>query len=423
MAALAASKVFDRSPSNAVVMGDSLIDNGSNTTNGRRNNRSIVMHALRALGMPFNLLAEAGYPGKRTDEIFTHWDEIVTANNPGVVFWESGTNDFNNGDTASVTFARLRAVHLRAKQEGRRFIYIGMPPLYYNGLTASFLRKVRQLAKLDPTFEYTGGSERLLNYNGTPAQLGVPTQLTNATADGTHPTAYGAPLWANQIVDYFNRRGYPFSNPFATAGSSGVANSAEYLDNLIVNGLVGAAGVNWASSVSPAATRVPTDSQIDMGTTGLQAVVPGRIWQTVWAPGVAPADQDTMSVTNVTDNNGNAAQYAGRTFVARCYVKVSATGGKIHDVHLRAIGYTWSFGEVLFDEHDNKAFDLNTLSVWSLNADVYEGVFETEPFTLPSTWTSPTQAHFIGYVNVCAEVGATVTVVAGALEMVEVFSI
>lgn len=407
----------------AVFMGDSIVDNGSNTLNGLRNNRNILLHALRKLGQPIKVVAQAGYSGKRTDEIFNQWDAVVTPHDPGIVFWESGVNDFNHLDSPDVVFERLRAVHARAKAEGRRFIYIGMPPLYYNGLAASFLQRVRQLAREDSTFEYTAGSERLLEYNGTPSELGTPVFLTNAIPDGTHPSAYGADLWANQIVDYFQRRGTPFSNPFSTAGNSGAENSAEYLNNLLVNGLVGSAGAGWSSSVSTPLSRSSTITVEATGGSGLQAIVPGRLYKTVWTPAVNPSDQDVMSAALATDNHSSARRFAGRTFVARCYAKVSAVGGKLHDVHLRAIGYDWSYANVLFNEMDNKAFDMTSLPTWSMGVSSYEGVFETAPFTLPPTWNSPTQAHFLGYLNVSAAPGATVTVQVGAMEIVEVFTL
>lgn len=404
-------------------MGDSIVDNGSNTTNGLRNNRGLLLNAMRKLGQPFKVLAQAGYPGWRTDEILTRWSKVVTKHNPGLVLWESGINDFNAGFSSLAAFEQIKIVHARAISEGRRFVYLGMPPLYYNSLAAEFFQRIRQFSHENSTFEYTGGSERLIDYNGTPTQLGVPTFKTNALMAGGHPSAYGVNLWGDAIADYFRRAGYKAGSPFCAAGNSGVAQSSEFLNNMIVNGLVGASGTGWSANVSPAGTRTPTTSVVAMGTTGLQPMVPGRLYQTVWAPGTNPTDQDVMGTAVVTDNNGDAAQFAGRRFVARCYAKVTSTGGAVHDIRLNAVGYDWSYGATLFSESDNAAFDMGSLPTWSMNTTSHEGVFETEPFTMPATWSSPTQAHIIGYLNVSAEVGATVTTQVGAMEIVEVFSL
>lgn len=406
----------------AVIIGDSIIANGSNATNGYRNNRSIVQHAMRQLGRPYKVVNEVGFSGETTDQILARWDTQVAPYKPGIVYWESGTNDFSAGRTSAQILSSLIQAKQRAESLGARFVYIGAPQ---NTVPPALLNMVRQYAREDSSFEYTGGSNRLLDYTGTTAQLAAPTLLTNAQPDGTHQSAYGANLWAQDIVLYEQRRGFKAPPFFSAIGGPGgnSPSTGNYLSNLTANGLVGAAGANWSTQIIAGGTRTPVTSVQNMGTTGLQAGLPGRLYRAVWSPAVSPTTADKM-ITNCTwDLSGAAAQYAGRTFIGRCYAKVTSTGGNIHGAYLSALAYDWTYGNSLGSGFDNYLFDPGSMSTWSMATTSYEGYFETTPITLPSTWTTPTDAHFTCSITVNADTGATVTVDVGCAEFTEVFTL
>ncbi len=415
MAQIRLSRIAD-----AVYVGDSLVSNGSNPANGYRNTRSILQHAMRQLGRPFNIRNEVGFSGQRTDEVFAKWDAEVVPYNPGRVFWLTGNNDIFQGGNATTTFARLMLVRDRAAAEGRLLCLLPVAPS--TGPEGQILmRMLIDRSKHDPFLEVIGSMARTLDYNVTAANIAAGTSLANMFTEGnTHPTGRCAKIVGDSIRDHFLATGINNSYRYTplAMGNPGGNNptTGDSACNMQYNGLIGqgaSLGAGWSTSVLPANTRVPTATTQAMGATGMQAHLPGRLQRVVWAPGTAPTDADAMKLQSVWDCTAGAAKYAGKTFKGEAYIKASSTGGMIHGVTLNVSVYRWDWSGVIAGGTDNVYFDNTSSAVWSMYTSAYEGVYETMPFDMPSTWSDSDRMHVVTEVVVVAEPGATVTVDTG----------
>lgn len=412
------------SANSAVVVGDSIVANGIPAA-GTWGTRSIVRHANRSLGLPFDILSEQGFPGFTTAQVAAQWASAVAPYEPATVFWHSGVNNINLGQTADQAFAEIRAVWQRCVSEGRRFVYMMTGMTYGAQLgreRAKYLAQCRQFARRNASFEFVDIASPVLDFNQAAAALGDGTVLTNYVLDGTHPTARACVAQGAALGQHLTRRGYPDTpalSPFVNNGSSG----GDDLTNLVVNGLVGSSGSSWAGFLTPANTRTPgSTAQNAMGTTGLQANLPGRLYHVVWTPNVSPADSDQFGLQVAVDFNGSAAALAGRTFVFRAYIKASSSGGVMHQVSARAWCTSWDSITTYFDVTDNYCFDTGAgIATHTLNASSYEGVFETPPFTFPAGGVTQLHTAFQGLIKAAA--GATVTADFGCFEAREVFNL
>lgn len=344
-----------------------------------------------------------------------NWATVIAPNAPDIVFLESGVNNLT-AQSAATAFDELVAAHDRVVAAGMRFVYLGFPPIAFAPKGNEYLSLVRRKALQTPTFEYTGGWDRMMDFNVDTAATAAPTLITNALPDGTHPGALAARLWGEGVADHFTRQGVGARPLFTSYGSTGSA--GDYLENLTIGGLVGSLGTGFTTALSPAGSRTPTTSVVAMGSTGLQQGLPGRLFQVVWAPETTPAVSNIMVTSLDSSFDGNAAQYAGKTVTARCYAKATATGGKIRGFYLAAAVNTWAGAAITTGVTDNMMFDPNGTANWSMEADEYEGFFETTDLVIPSTWDSPTQMKTQLRMYLYADVGATVTTQVGCVELV-----
>lgn len=402
----------------AVYIGDSIVQNGSNPTHGQRNSRSVLQHALRKLGRPIRVVAEVGYSGARTDEIFAHYD-VVTANDPGFVFWSSGTNDFSAGASPDTLLERLIAVKNKVVSDGRRFVYLGMPPVAFSGAYHRFLQLLKSWCEIDPDFIYISASHSLLDYSATPEELaGLKKKSGLVAADGVHPMATGAVAWGELLAKKMMAMSI-FRQP-ELSPTSATSGSGDYVSSFIANGLVGASGTGFSSAVTPTASRVMVNSTVDMGDSGIQDGLPGRLFRTVFSPGESPALNNLMRALNNSDITAGAERYAGKKYVMRAYAKASAVGGNIRGLYLGAECYSWDYLSV-WGGRDGDIFDPNDATgTWLLNVSEYEGIFETTPFSFPPTWAWPGKLHASARFFMTADPGATVTLDIGAIEIREV---
>lgn len=404
----------------AIYIGDSIVGNGSSADNGYRNSRSILQHAMRFLGRPVRIVGEHGFSGKRTDEIFASYDSIVAGSDPGIVFWTSGTNDFSAGHTPEQIVNNLKMVKNKVVSEGRRFVYLGMPPVSFSGGYHRLYQLLMDVGDNDTDFVFFPCGSSLLDYNATPSEIATLKKRTGLfAADGVHPTSAGAVAWgtelAHRLANYFNAdRDHKITN-------ASTLTEGDYLSNGVINGLVGASGSGFSSAVTPAGSRNIANETLNMAADGLQKYMPGRLFRTVFSPGSSPASADLMRAVVNSDLGSGAEKFASRKYITKAYVKATATAGKIRGLYLSSEFYTWGYSAINI-ESDNLMFDINdNTGTWPINVDSYEGVFETREYTFPATWQDPSKMHVTVRVFVIADPGATVTVDFGAVAMQEVF--
>ena len=77
----------------------------------------------------FRLLAAAGVPGQRSDEILARVDRDVVRRRPDVAIVLAGTNDIGQGVEALTIVANLAAIYDALTTAGIRFVAITIPPM------------------------------------------------------------------------------------------------------------------------------------------------------------------------------------------------------------------------------------------------------------------------------------------------------
>jgi lysophospholipase L1-like esterase len=153
------------------------------------------------LGAPFQLVANAGVSGNRTDQMLARMSD-ATAYSPDWCFVQGGINDITYGTTAAQIVTNLKSICSQMAAQGINVVLLTVAP---NTQVAGNSTKVQQINQALREWINGGGGKGIV-FVDTYAAMVNPTATTGALAtgmsdDSLHPSAKGAKAMGQAIAN------------------------------------------------------------------------------------------------------------------------------------------------------------------------------------------------------------------------------
>ena len=224
-----------------VVLGDSITENGMNTTNlsTRREYNGRAWYAIAAarLSQRFYISNVAGVSGNKTSDMLARFDTDVAPYSPGWVILESGTNDISTGITGKQLFDTIQKIFAKCSAIGAKLVVTLTVRANFgtNAMTAEYntcASLLRAAARTTPGFFFVPFMQYITDWTTqNTARYGTP--AAGKLVDSDHPSSATAHLMSNAIVDFFNAYGGPTGHtPQTSHYGAGVGDTY----NAVING-------------------------------------------------------------------------------------------------------------------------------------------------------------------------------------------
>lgn len=396
----------------AIVIGDSLVDNGLATSNGLAlaathswMSRSLFGWINSRLGAPWDVMGEYGHAGKRTDEILSsYFPTEVVPYRPSLVVVVAGTNDWDAGRTATQVWDTMISMYRTVSAWGGRLLYLHSTAMYRASMyeRAAFLARCRTcLPQDDPRFRFIDVWGRGVDYStsATLYDMACAKPLTaDLAGDATHPSARhifkAAKYVAAQLTDWAPA-GRQFSATGRYINSSGATltwtpsdiNNQGDPSTVSHNSCMGGPDVAVATPAGFSGNR-PTGYGFfanggGTGPTGVASRVdalsrtdnrPGSLFR--WTFSGASSRTNESGILN-SGNSGRINGFAGDAYYVQsmAYVKATASTGVIRELGIQ-LSILDSASSTLKRITAGTSFDL-TNAYHDINATEFEGVLVT----------------------------------------------